>query len=89
MSVIEYMSATRSRRYHGITLDRRRRRHDAFGDGRFTVHALHNRLDRRFHRRQEDLPADVPCRMVERIGKKAAGRELDGRTWDELPKVAA
>jgi len=24
-----------------------------------------------------------------RIGKKAAGRELDGRTWDEYPKVVA
>jgi protein gp37 len=21
-----------------------------------------------------------------RVGKKAAGRELDGRTWDELPR---
>lgn len=26
---------------------------------------------------------------VQKVGKKAAGRELDGRTWDELPKVAA
>lgn len=26
---------------------------------------------------------------VRRVGKKAAGRELDGRTWDEFPKVAA
>ena len=24
-----------------------------------------------------------------RVGKKAAGRELDGRTWDEMPQVAA
>jgi protein gp37 len=23
--------------------------------------------------------------VVERLGKKAAGRELDGRTWDEYP----
>jgi len=22
-----------------------------------------------------------------RVGKKAAGRELDGRTWDEMPTV--
>lgn len=24
-----------------------------------------------------------------RIGKKAAGRELDGRTWDEFPQMQA
>lgn len=24
-----------------------------------------------------------------RVGKKAAGRELDGRTWDEMPEVPA
>lgn len=29
--------------------------------------------------------ADVPCK----IGKKAAGRTLDGRTWDEMPGVYA
>ncbi|MCK4792369.1 MAG: DUF5131 family protein, partial [Desulfobacteraceae bacterium] len=23
---------------------------------------------------------------MERVGKKAAGRLLDGRTWDEMPK---
>lgn len=23
--------------------------------------------------------------VIERMGKKAAGRELDGRTWDECP----
>jgi protein gp37 len=28
-------------------------------------------------------------RIVERIGKKAAGRNLDGRTWDEYPKAAS
>jgi protein gp37 len=27
--------------------------------------------------------------MVRRVGKKAAGRELDGRTWDESPPTAA
>lgn len=26
---------------------------------------------------------------VRNVGKKAAGRDLDGRTWDEFPKVAA
>lgn len=27
--------------------------------------------------------------LASRVGKKAAGRELDGRTWDEFPAVAA
>lgn len=27
--------------------------------------------------------------IMRRVGKKAAGRELDGRTWDEFPEVAA
>lgn len=27
--------------------------------------------------------------LVRRVGKKAAGRELDGRTWDEYPKEAS
>lgn len=31
------------------------------------------------------LPDSRPCRMV-RVGKLAAGRELDGRTWDEYPE---
>ncbi len=30
---------------------------------------------------------DQAC-MVSRVGKKAAGRELDGRTWDEFPGIA-
>lgn len=35
-------------------------------------------------------PDDDGCQTVlRRIGKKAAGRELDGRTWDEYPKVVA
>ena len=38
------------------------------------------------------IPAAVPARpgwvhMV-RVGKRAAGRELDGRTWDEYPEVS-
>jgi protein gp37 len=28
-------------------------------------------------------------RLYRRVGKKAAGRELDGRTWDEYPERAA
>lgn len=27
--------------------------------------------------------------VMRRVGKKAAGRELDGRTWDEYPEVAS
>jgi hypothetical protein len=33
----------------------------------------------------EMLDADT---IAIRVGKKAAGRELDGRTWDEFPAVA-
>ncbi len=32
-----------------------------------------------------DLPDDVPGRWMHRPGKKAAGRMLDGRTWDGFP----
>jgi protein gp37 len=28
-------------------------------------------------------------RIMCRVGKKAAGRELDGRTWDEYPEAAS
>ncbi len=42
--------------------------------------------DGRFFRRRSELPDDeTPCRMMEKVGKKRAGRELDGRTWDEFP----
>jgi protein gp37 len=40
-------------------------------------------------------PGDVPaapserCQFVQLVGKKAAGRVLDGRTWDEMPSRAA
>jgi protein gp37 len=30
-----------------------------------------------------------PADTMRRLGKKAAGRELDGRTWDEFPAVSA
>jgi hypothetical protein len=30
---------------------------------------------------------DFSPTMMSRVGKKAAGRELDGRTWDEMPEV--
>lgn len=33
------------------------------------------------------LPPDTLARLIERIGKKAAGRQLDGRTHDEFPEV--
>jgi hypothetical protein len=32
------------------------------------------------------LPDDTPGRWMTRVGKKAAGRLLDGRTWDEVPE---
>ena len=34
-------------------------------------------------------PADSPAATLIRPGKRAAGRELDGRTWDEYPEVAS
>lgn len=33
----------------------------------------------------DDLPDDTPARWMERVGKKTAGRLLDGRTWDGVP----
>ncbi|ROZ88990.1 DUF5131 family protein [Gordonia sp. OPL2] len=39
----------------------------------------------------DDLPIDVRRRsyLMRRVGTKAAGRELDGRTWDEFPEVVS
>lgn len=34
-----------------------------------------------------DCPDPYPLGWVRRIGKKAAGREIDGRTWDQYPAV--
>ncbi|QEX18538.1 hypothetical protein FRZ44_38450 [Hypericibacter terrae] len=34
---------------------------------------------------RRDLPDGIPCRMIERVGKKAAGRLLDGREHSEFP----
>lgn len=31
------------------------------------------------------LPEGLPCRLIEHVGKQAAGRLLDGRTWDQMP----
>jgi protein gp37 len=33
------------------------------------------------------VPEEFPAAIVRRVGKAAAGRELDGRTWDEMPEV--
>lgn len=33
-----------------------------------------------------DLDPDTP--VFRRVGKKAAGRQLDGRTWDQMPEAA-
>jgi protein gp37 len=39
-----------------------------------------------FIRNRDDLPGDgTPCRLMERVGKKAAGRLLDGREHSEVP----
>lgn len=35
----------------------------------------------------DSLPDDVPARLMRRLGKKAAGRMLDGRTHDGFPEV--
>jgi len=37
----------------------------------------------------DEWPAGTHDAMCRRVGKKAAGRELDGRTWDEFPHPAA
>lgn len=42
--------------------------------------------DGRFFQHRHALPDDgTPCRLMERIGKKAAGRLLDGREHNEVP----
>jgi len=48
--------------------------------------------DGRTFARGEDIPLDVMTNMsavafMKRVGKKAAGRMLDGRTWDEFPDL--
>jgi len=39
-----------------------------------------------FVRDMASAATDEPYRGLEHVGKKAAGRLLDGRTWDEVPK---
>lgn len=34
---------------------------------------------------QRDLPEEIPCRLIERLGKHHTGRELDGRTHHQFP----
>ncbi len=34
-------------------------------------------------------PPWTPCEFVDRVGKKRARRELDGRTWDQYPETVA
>jgi hypothetical protein len=36
----------------------------------------------------DEWPAGTHDVMCRRVGKKAAGRELDGRTWDQMPEPA-
>ena len=38
------------------------------------------------YRRQADLPADTPCRLIERAGKTLAGAKLNGREHREMPQ---
>lgn len=45
-------------------------------------------VDGRHHGRFGEPLSDIAARggvLVEKVGKKVAGRELDGRTWDEYP----
>lgn len=37
---------------------------------------------------QTDIPTRPGWVHLGRVGKRAAGRELDGRTWDEYPAVS-
>lgn len=41
------------------------------------------------HGRHWQISCDGKTTVMVRLGKKAAGRILDGRTWDEMPKVPA
>lgn len=43
--------------------------------------------DGRVARSLDAMEEGVPYRHMTRLGKKAAGRLLDGRTWDEVPDV--
>jgi len=36
---------------------------------------------------RDHQPGDHRTWLMARLGKKAAGRELDGRTWDDYPAV--
>lgn len=38
--------------------------------------------------RDRNEPGTTRAEFISRVGRKAAGRELDGRTWDEFPEVA-
>lgn len=59
------------------------------GDPEFNAEAARHdgflSLDGHFVVGPDDMVHDVPYRGLQRVGKKAAGRLLDGRTWDEVP----
>lgn len=40
-----------------------------------------------FVRSIDDALENIPYRGLVKVGKKAAGRDLDGRTWDQFPEV--
>jgi protein gp37 len=48
-----------------------------------------DRMHRPLHVWEDDLGPDGADTEVCRLGKKLAGRELDGRTWDEFPTPVA
>jgi len=45
-------------------------------------------LDGRFVRSLDDAHEETRYRGMKRVGKKAAGRTLDGKVWDEFPTTA-
>jgi protein gp37 len=44
--------------------------------------------DKTHERFGAEHPANLNLEWIRRVGKGAAGRDLDGRTWDEMPRTA-
>jgi protein gp37 len=57
-------------------------------DGAFTAIAGRDKPDPEFGLTCADLDGNDYAAAMARVGKKAAGRTLDGRTWDEFPLEA-
>ncbi|MDV7194774.1 DUF5131 family protein [Mycolicibacterium fortuitum] len=73
-----------------------------WGDWRWAGEAEHPDYDAALHNRFPGAPLKIiradgtetyelrpGNAVVQRVGKKAAGRELDGRTWDQYPSTTA